>query len=39
MLIFIFIFIFVFIFIFSNECEILPDYQSCHVVQIYGGGF
>lgn len=24
---------------FSNECEILPDYQSCHVVQIYGGGF
>ena len=25
------------IFIFSNECEILPDYQSCHVVQIYGG--
>jgi hypothetical protein len=27
------------IFIFSNECELLPDYQSCHVVQIYGGGF
>lgn len=29
----------IFIFIFSNECEILLDYQSCHVVQIYGGGF
>ncbi len=28
----------IFIF-FSNECEILPDYQSCHVIQIYGGGF
>ncbi|QXG74245.1 hypothetical protein KUM43_28615 (plasmid) [Klebsiella pneumoniae] len=27
------------IFIFSNECEILPDYQSCHVVQIYGEDF
>ena len=33
------LFIVMFLFIFSHECEILPDYQSCHVVQIYGGGF